>query len=564
MNFRKPVIRNRLFRSVPVGTIGLIGCALFLCVSAAAASLSIPGAANTSTQTAASAQSAADWLGRTTPRSSIYEFLQACHAGDFAKAAQYLDLTRLSSREQTKQGPELAEELGQLLDRDPHFELQSLSNSPQGSPNDDLAPDMDRLASFVLDGQPVTLYLQQGKRNGANVWLVSRDTVSRLPELQSLTDTSPIEKRLPAALVQPHLLGTPIWVWLALVLCAILLTFVSRLLSAAALTLAQPVVKRYVRSFSPARLSLFAGPVRLLLSIAAFRGCMEFAPPSALMRDIIIRVLQFLFVWGAASLVMRLVDVVSDRFISRLDPRERAMSYSVLPLGVRFAKICIFCLALLAILRQWGIDVTAVLAGVGVGGLAVALAAQRTIENLFGGISVISDRPVLVGDVCQFGGQTGTIEDIGLRSTRIRTPDRTLVTVPNSQFSTMTLENFSRRDRFLFHPTLQLRRDTPVDKIDEAMEAIAGILIAYDRVDPTELPVRFTKITADSYVLEVFAYVLTTSSTEFLRFQSDLLLKILRRLQEIGVGLAVPFQESVSASANDFSQQPASEPSLLN
>jgi MscS family membrane protein len=155
---------------------------------------------------------------------------------------------------------------------------------------------------------------------------------------------------------------------------------------------------------------------------------------------------------------MRVVDVLADRVMTRLDPRERAVSYSVAPLLVRFVKICIFCFAILFVLTAWGYNTTTILAGVGVGGLAVALAAQKTIENLFGGIALISDRPVLVGDLCQFGGQLGTVEDIGLRSTRIRTLDRTLVTIPNSQFSTMTLENYSKRDRMWFHPALHLHR----------------------------------------------------------------------------------------------------------
>lgn len=521
-------------------------------------------AASASTAAKAPASPAPDWLGRGTPRTAMYQFLQACHSGDYAKAAQYLDLSHLSLRQQAEQGPQRARELAELLDRDPHFELEALSNAPEGNPGDQLAPDLDQLASFVVDGRPVTLTLQRVNRNGSEIWLVSRDAVSRLPDLQSVLQRSPIERRLPAVLVQTRLLGTPVWVWIALAAAAVILAYLSRLFSAAALAIVKPIVQRYVRQFSPARLKLFAGPVRLLLAIAVFRGCMEFAPPSALMRDAILRVLQFLFVFGAASFVMRAVDAVSDRFISKLNPRERAMSYSVLPLGVRFAKICIFCLALLALLRQWGIDVTAVLAGVGVGGLAVALAAQRTIENLFGGISVISDRPVLVGDFCQFGGQTGTVEDIGLRSTRIRTLDRTLVTVPNSQFSTMTLENFSRRDRFLFKPSLLLRRDTPAEKIEEAINAISALLIAHEQVDATGLPVRFTKINVDSFSLELFSYVLTTDGTEFLRIQSELLLAIIRRLEEIGVGLAVPFQESVTAAADPFEQHTAKEASLLN
>ena len=134
-------------------------------------------------------------------------------------------------------------------------------------------------------------------------------------------------------------------------------------------------------------------PLRLLLSVSVFRAVIELIAPSALLRDYLIRLLTLLFVLGAAALVMRIVDALSDRILTSMDAKERAFSYSILPLGVRFAKICIFCLGLLFVLSAWGFNTNAILAGVGVGGLAVALAAQKTIENLFGGVSVISDRP---------------------------------------------------------------------------------------------------------------------------------------------------------------------------
>jgi MscS family membrane protein len=151
------------------------------------------------------------------------------------------------------------------------------------------------------------------------------------------------------------------------------------------------------------------------------------------------------------------------------------MDGAVLPLLSRVFKITIVILAIAAILSNWGYNTTTILAGLGIGGVAIALAAQKTIENLFGGVAVISDHPVSVGDFCRFGDRVGTIEDIGLRSTRIRTPDRTLLNVPNAQFSSMTLENFSRRDKTLFHLTLNLRRDTTPDQSPDT----AGIHFQY-------------------------------------------------------------------------------------
>jgi MscS family membrane protein len=198
------------------------------------------------------------------------------------------------------------------------------------------------------------------------------------------------------------------------------------------------------------------------------------------------------------------------------------------------------------VLDQWGVRITTILAGLGVGGLAVALAAQKTLENLLGGISIITDRPVLVGDFCQFGGQSGTVADIGLRSTRIRTSERTVVTIPNSQFSTMTIENLSRRDRILFKHSLQLRRDTSAYQIRALMQAIEELLRHDPKVEASELPVRFVAITPQSFNLEIFAYILTSDGSEFLRRQTSLLLQILDLAEKAGVRFAVPFYETIT------------------
>jgi MscS family membrane protein len=346
--------------------------------------------------------------------------------------------------------------------------------------------------------------------------------------------------------VKTRFIGTPIWVWIALVLLALVLSALSELLSRGFIALLTPLTKRYAKSLHAARLKALQEPLRLLISVVVFRACMVLVPTSALMRDYVTKLLTLLFVVGAAALAMRIVDVASDQIISRLNPRERALSYSLLPLGIRFVKIIIFCIAVLWVLGAWGYNTNAILAGIGVGGLAVALAAQKTIENLFGGVSLIFDRPVLVGDFCQFGGQTGTIEDIGMRSTRIRTLDRTVVTIPNSQFSTMTLENFSKRERMWFHPTLRLSRTTSPDQIRDIMEAITKILQEHPMVDASGVPLRFTKITDQSLDLEIFAYVLTPEGNEFLKVQTELLLKFLEAASQRNVAFAVPIAEALT------------------
>src|SRR4051812_14884079 len=498
-----------------------------------------------------------DPLRRNTPRSAIYAFLQACHAGRFDLASQYLDLRRTRADQRDVLGPQLAKNLSEILDRDRQFEVGRLSNDPAGDPADGLPSNLDKLQSFEVNAKAVTLTMEKVTQGDTDVWLVSPESVARIPQLLGSLEESAFEKRLPEALVKTKLVGTPLWVWLALILSAILLALISRFLSNLLLLVIKPLAQRYANTLHANRVESFADPLRLLLAVLVFGACVGAIGPSALLRDYIYRLLSFLFVLSCTSIAMRVVDVISDTVTSRLNPRERALSYSVLPLFIRTIKIALFGIAVLFVLSAWGYNTNAILAGFGVGGIAVALASQKTIENLFGGISVISDRPVLVGDFCQFGGQTGTVEDIGLRSTRIRTLDRTLVTVPNSSFSTMTLENFSKRDRMWFHPTLHLRRDTEPEKIRAMMDAVQAVLQKQPKVDPTDVPLRFTRISKDSFDLEIFAYVLTPDYNEYLRTQSELLLKILDAAKALDIAFAIPISQPLGGPPPPTKEQAA-------
>ncbi len=508
----------------------------------------VPAGITSAASSGAPAAPTSDPLKRETPRDAIYGLLQACHQTDYARAAQYLDLKRIRTDLRNTQGPDLARQLGIILDRDTQFEVVRLSDNPGGRNGDGLAGNLDKLNDINVNGREITTYLQRENLNGQELWLVSPDSVLLIPQLSAVLEESPIEKKLPAPLVTTRLLGTALWVWLALLLAALLVAAFSRLMARLVLIIIRPAATRYSTKLHAHRLEAFVPPLRLILSVIVFRTCMEFIGPSALLRYALLKVLALLFIGAVAAILMGIVDVISDTIASRLNVRERAVSYSVLPLLVRSAKVVLGFLAILTILGAWGYNVNTILAGLGVGGIAVALAAQKTIENLFGGVSVISDKPVLVGDFCQFGGQVGTVEDIGLRSTRIRTLDRTVVTVPNSSFSTMTLENFSKRDRMWFHPTIYLRRDTTPDQIQAMMDAIIEILKGQSNVDPTDVPVRFTKITKESYDLEIFAYVNTPDFNEYLRTQSLLLLRIVEAAQQLKIEFAVPIQEAIPFS----------------
>lgn len=489
----------------------------------------------------------ADALGRDTPQSAVIGFLEACRIRNYKRATAYMDLRALSAAQRAVEGPTLARQLEQLFDRNTEFDAGSISRNPEG---DTGAGGHEPVAVFVDEGRAYQIELERVQlRPNVPVWQFSSSSVGLIPLLYRLVGESAFERRLPEPLVSWTFLETAVWRWLALILLAAVLTALSSLVSRGLLRLVHPMLRRASAYLHPEILEALGPPLRLLVVVAGFRAGMEFIGPSALLRLYLGRVLAFLLSIGVAWAAMRVVEVATDRIRFALATEHESISSSILPLVNKLSKVIIFVITVTLILSNWGYNTTTVLAGVGVGGLAVALAAQKTLENLFGGVAVISDRPVLVGDTCRFGDRTGDVEDIGLRSTRIRTPDRTLVTVPNGQFSSMTLENLSRRDKIWFHPKVSLTRETSPAQIRQLLDAISQLLESNPKVDSGGRSVRFTAVGAYSLDFDISAYILTSDDDEFSRAQQELLLRILEAIEAIGTHLALPTQASINYTA---------------
>jgi MscS family membrane protein len=525
--------------------------AMFFCLAVVGLLFATPPDMRAQTPPAASPPAAPrlnDPLNRDSPQSAVVSFLDACRTKNFARAGHYLDLRNIPSSDSRFQDrPQLAQQLGDILDRDVSFDVASLSRDQSGDLEDGLPPSRERVDSFTLNGKKLDLLLEHvNLRNGLSVWLFSSDSVKLIPQLSAMVTDSPVEKYLPEALVRPKFIGTPIWRCIALILLVLALTAISRSLSRLALAITAAVMKRVAPQIPSSVLQVFIGPLRLLLVVALFRAGVEWIGPSALLRLALSRILGLLFLSGIAWLFIGIVDLAMERLRVVLSSgRYQSVTSSALPLIGRVIKITILLLTVAAVLSQWGYNTTTILAGLGVGGVAVALASQKTIENLFGSVAVISDRPVSVGDFCRFDDRVGTVEDIGLRSTRIRTLDRTIVTIPNAQFSSMSLENFSKRDKMWFHQILNLRRDTTPDQVRTLLASITKILQDDPHTEVGPLPVRFIGVGSYSLDLETFAYVLTPNFDTFLKKQQELLLKILDAIEDAGTALALPTQANI-------------------
>lgn len=487
-----------------------------------------------------------DPYNRLSPQSSVISFLETCRSGNFERAARYLDLRQMPRDQRQNDGPRLAEQLGRVLNRDTSFDVADLSKDPQGYLSDGLPPDRERIGFYRAGGKTLELQLERSTlQSGIAVWVFSTDSVNLIPELAQLTSDSTIEKYLPTTLVSWKLAGTPAWRWIALLLLVIVVAALSRTIAKIGILLLRSIVRTFVPKVEHSLLHAVRGPAQLLLAGVLLRAGVEWLEPPALLRLYLGRFCTLLIIMGAAWFLANVVDLIIEEIRLKLVARHSTISRSALPLAARVVKITMFVFAATAVIGSWGYNTSTILAGLGIGGIAIALAAQKTIENLFGGVAVVSDRPVAIGDFFKFGDRVGTVEDIGLRSTRVRTLDRTLVSIPNGEFSSMVLENFSERDKMWFHPTLNLRRDATPDQVRNILEAVRRILTGDPKVEVGNLPVRFIGAGSYSLDIEVFAYIRTADYDEFLKIQQDLLLRIMDAIHSAGTALAIPTQASI-------------------
>jgi len=479
-----------------------------------------------------------DPLGRSTPRGTVLGFIRAAQGGDYDQAVNYLD---------TKQRRDLARELAQqlqaVLDRESSVDLKKLSDKPEGDLLNSQNPNRDLVGVANTSSESVELWLERVHRgDNPPVWLFSRDTLRHVPELYQDIESAPgIGRHLPAVW-NAMLFSRPLWLWclalisipLVLVLGSLFGRFLKRFLTAAA--------NRFLGRAEVDSVQGLVGPTRLaLLGILLFVGSSY--SYTLLSRHFWSTLGKALIVFGVTWLSMRVVSIARKLYLARLR-RRRSEKIALAGLLSRILQSAVLVIGVLTMLYLAGVNLTAALTGLGIGGLALAFAAQKTLENLFGGIMIISDQPMRIGDFCKIGDITGTVIDIGLRSTQIRTLDRTIITIPNGQLATMNLENFTLRDKFWFHPTISLSQETTTDQRETVLSKIRDMLDRDDHVESETARVSFIRIGSASQDVEILAYVLAADYDEFLAIQGRLLHGILEIVESAETTLALPLQRT--------------------
>jgi MscS family membrane protein len=480
-----------------------------------------------------------DPFARGTPRRSIAGFLEAARHGDVGRAREYLDLRSVPASERESRGEELARQLQVVLDRKLWLEPESLSDDPQGDTEDGL-PESQELVGTIDTGRgSVPVQLQRvTSETGTPIWKFASVTVRRIPELYERFGSSPIERQLPAWMLQSRWLGVSFWVVSALFGLFLTATFTAWLAVCGVAALLRLLTARTATDVDEKLVHGTAGPLRLAAGVAVFHAGRAFITLSAPAQHVLATLETVALVAAIAWFALRFVDLFTLVVLRRLHVHQSGASLGWVPLVQKIAKTMVVVIAGIALLDRFGFDVTALLASLGLGGVVVALSAQKSMENLFGGVSVLVDRPVRVGDFCKVGDFIGRVEEIGLRSTRLRTLERTVVSIPNADFSAQRIENLDARDEVWYHPTVGLRFDTTPEQLRDVLSRTRELLRGHPRLESQSAHVRFFRFGAHSLDLEVFAYVKTRDYDEFLEIAEELNLRIMEIVARCGTALA--------------------------
>jgi MscS family membrane protein len=491
-----------------------------------------------SPSTTASPAKPADRLGRDTPYGTIFGFLQAAQSGDYGIGAQYL---QMSTAHRQTEGDTLALKLATVMNRSFSGSLKP-SRQPEGTPQEDVPLDRQKLGVMASGDVETQLELVRVNDPGnGKVWLISSETLASVPELYDQVEARQVETRLPGWIVKHQLAGMPLWQWIAL----LLLVPVAAIAGWISLFILQ-IPLRWWSSAHPQAQTInwrsVSGPTWLLIATLIHRVLAGYLGMPLLQRHYYIQVTAVSVIIGANWIFWRMIRWFLGRVRNRALARGHGGTGSLILLGERIIKAVVVVMAVFSIFGVLGFNMSTALAGLGIGGIAIGFGAQQTIANLFGGVSVLGDEVIRVGDVCKFGDRTGTVEDIGLRSTRVRTEERTLLAIPNGTVATINVENLSRREKILFKTILGFHLDTSSDNLRAALSEIRRVLTSNPKIEASTVRVSLTELGSSAINVEIVSYVLTRDFNEFASVREELLLKIMRFVEDSGASFSRPSQ----------------------
>ena len=481
------------------------------------------------------AQQKPDPLGRTSPRGTLVAFSRAVEREDFGLASRYLQL----GASQRSHAASLAFALKNLIDRELHESLSTISDASTGSLEDGLEEDHERVGPLIIDGQKsyLTLVRVHDPDDGL-IWLISAETLRQIPALSVASDRTWIESHMPATLLNSGFLGLTLAHWIVLVTLLAgsfsLLVLFGMACNFVAKRVIRPVAYRqdwddWYRGTRWPAISVLTILIQFLL-----------IPPLGFpltVRASYAHIGLVAFVIAATWLLRRVLALAFTRARSLVRGTGQASTRSLMLLAQRMIQALLVVLAIVAILILLGVESKTALAALGVVGVALALGAQKTVENLLGGIFLLTDKALAVGDNCTIGSQSGVIEDVTLRSVRLRTANQSLVSLPAGSLAQSGIENFATRRKIAMQATLRLSYATNVDQLKRILGGGQELLQAQPKVEKHSAYLRLINFGPEAIELELFAYFQTADAEEFRVLRENFLLEVATLIESVGSAL---------------------------
>ena len=490
-----------------------------------------------------SAEEMIDPFGRQTPRSTVQGFIKALAENNASLAANYLSLNSGENSVESVRQLKLALDTGGRLNP----ELQ-IDNTSSGNLADQLPPTLEKVGTITAPDQVIDIVLvRKVSEHGGQYWQISSETLQAIRDSNIAAKPSLIDKYTLKPLQDKMVGGYN----LADIFAVFLLAIVCIAASYVFFAVLYFIIKAYYPKVRNKPLPIdikFILPLALVMTSLILYEVMVFAGVSVTVREPVNRIKDIIGWFASTWLLLRVVDAIFSRAERQSYKKNQTERVSILSLLHKIIKTLLLILASIFIFGNLGFDLTTGIAALGVGGLALALGAQKMIENLVGSVVVVADQPVRVGDYCKFGDLEGTVVDIGIRSTRLRTLNRTIVTVPNGEFSSMSIENFASRDMYHFLHNIYIKRNVDATTLENFLKEMEEFLEEHEFTNSEWTQVRIAELRQDSMVIEFRAYIYASGADEFYDKQTQLLIEILKEIESHPIEHALATQRMIVES----------------
>jgi MscS family membrane protein len=513
---------------------------VFLASAATAGQLPAPAPGSPPAAQTPTADSTED-VAPDSPRASLKAYLDAARAAQWEEAGLYL----LVPDDQLGRRGQLAERLKAVLDRHLWFDLEAISPASSGRLDDGLQEGIEEIGSIqVGDGRPTPLRMVRVADEQGARWTFARGTVQQIDAWYDTLEARWIIDWLARNRLDAFLEAGPFdvmrWQWLALFVSAVMAWFGGRLLDRVTRAVLRRISRHTSTLWDDQMVNSLGPPIGVAWTLLVFAVLGRSIGLSVPAERIIGHAVRGAAVATLFWALWRSVNVVVGLTLSRPWASSNPSTRHLLTIGANLLKGAIAALGGLALLAAFGYPVTTLLAGLGIGGLAFAFGAQKTVENLFGSMAMAVDQPFRVGDFVKVEDFVGTVEDIGLRSTRFRTLDRTLISIPNGKLADQRLESFAVRDRMRLATTIGLEYGTSRIQMQQVLDGFERVLRDHPRIWSEAMVVKFSGFGASSLDIEVMAWFDVPTWGDFQQCRQEVLLGFMHVVEKTGTAFAFP------------------------